>query len=348
MPSLADASRGRGLIRSGQSGESVRQLQAELRARGYDIQADGKFGPETEAAVRRFQADTGARVDGLVGPQTMGKLRRSDDVSHGARDITDGTDVEPSPGKVVRRAPTDADRRTAPPPGGARAGDLARDDELRRRGVSGGALPATLAPQGATEAERYDHYARIVRANGGQVCPNGQATVLGIRGVSLDGSAHGTTSSRRYDDTFVVLTPDGRVRELRGATHPGQNRSTMSPDADGDGVGDVGMIRPGNYQVVPNGPHAGNASYHVRTSGGSGNVPGWRDTNHDGSFSDAEREASERRGDTLSGVLFHQGNPSSPVSIGCQTLDPASYRRFIEAVGGPNAAFSYTLVGANR
>src|SRR5215510_1006763 len=74
-PTLDDAARGAGLIRRGMSGPSVKELQEELRARGYDIQADGVFGRETEAAIRSFQARSGAKVDGIVGPETMGKLR---------------------------------------------------------------------------------------------------------------------------------------------------------------------------------------------------------------------------------------------------------------------------------
>jgi len=197
--------------------------------------------------------------------------------------------------------------------------------------------PVTMAPVTGTEREQYAMYASMVERAGGQVCPNGQPTVLGLR--------QGTgTSARAYDDAFVVLTPDGRVQRFGGATHPGQNSSTASPDVTGDGRGDVGMIRPGNYQVVPNGPHAGAASFHVRTLGGSGNVPGWRDTNHDGRFSESEQAGSESRRDTLSGVLFHQGGSNAPSSIGCQTMSPAEYQRFLNAVGGSRASFTYTLV----
>lgn len=346
-PSLDAAARGEGLVRRGQSGESVRQLQEQLRARGFEVTVDGKFGPETEQAVRRLQAASGARVDGLVGPETMGKLR-------GNAAVTDGVDRAPRPSTApnAARAPTDAELRTPPPSGAVRAGDLARADDTRRAtqhtAPADGTRP-TLAPAGATERERYDHYAAIVRANGGEVCPNGQPTVLGLRGLSRDGTTHDTTSARRYDDTFVVLTPDGRVRELSGATHPGQNRSTMSPDVTGDGQGDVGMIRPGNYQVVPNGPHGGNASYHVRTTtGGSGSLDGWRDTNQDGRFSASERTASEQRRDRLSGVLFHPGGDTAPRSVGCQTMSPDTYQQFVDSIGGPRARFNFTLVDAGR
>lgn len=357
-PSLASAARGEALVRRGHTGDSVRELQEQLKARGFQVTVDGKFGPETDAAVRAFQQSSGAKVDGLVGPETMGKLFGP---CHSG--TSDGVDKQPSAPGTPRRAPTEDERRSTAPAGTVRAGDLARADEARRaRGATDGA-PTTavappdgsgtavggasaLAPPSASERERYDHYAAIVRANGGQVCADGKPTVLGLRGLSRDGNQHDTSSARAYDDTFVVLTPDGHVREFSGATHPGQNRSTMSPDVTGDGVGDVGMIRPGNYQVVPNGAHAGAASFHVRTTGGSGNLSGWRDTNQDGRFSDAERAASDRRGDTLSGVLFHQGGTGAPTSIGCQTMSPSTYSAFLDAVGG--RGFSYTLVDAGR
>ena len=56
----------------------VREVQRELHRRGYDLGApgvDGRFGPLTDAAVRRMQADTGLAVDGAVGAHTQRALR---------------------------------------------------------------------------------------------------------------------------------------------------------------------------------------------------------------------------------------------------------------------------------
>jgi peptidoglycan hydrolase-like protein with peptidoglycan-binding domain len=50
---------------AGSEGDPVKQLQAALQ-----LPADGVFGPETEAAVRRLQARHGLTVDGIVGPAT--------------------------------------------------------------------------------------------------------------------------------------------------------------------------------------------------------------------------------------------------------------------------------------
>jgi DNA invertase Pin-like site-specific DNA recombinase/peptidoglycan hydrolase-like protein with peptidoglycan-binding domain len=55
----------------------VRDVQRELQRRGYDIGppgVDGRFGPLTDTAVRRMQADYGLAVDGAVGRHTRRAL----------------------------------------------------------------------------------------------------------------------------------------------------------------------------------------------------------------------------------------------------------------------------------
>jgi DNA invertase Pin-like site-specific DNA recombinase len=56
----------------------VRAVQLQLHRRGYDLGptgVDGRFGPRTDAAVRRMQADRGLAVDGVVGDHTLRALR---------------------------------------------------------------------------------------------------------------------------------------------------------------------------------------------------------------------------------------------------------------------------------
>ena len=66
---------GAGYDRPHGSGQ-VRALQRRLRAAGLDAgPVDGRFGPLTEAAVRRFQSAQGLAVDGIVGPRTAPALR---------------------------------------------------------------------------------------------------------------------------------------------------------------------------------------------------------------------------------------------------------------------------------
>jgi|GEM_PF-6202877 len=68
------------VLRQGMVGPDVVAIQDLLNEQGYYIYygatggGKGKFGPQTEAQVRRFQAKNKLVVDGVVGPQTMTKL----------------------------------------------------------------------------------------------------------------------------------------------------------------------------------------------------------------------------------------------------------------------------------
>jgi len=56
-------------LKKGDSGQEVKRLQSKL-----PTVADGKFGPKTEKAVRRYQNHNGLTVDGLAGKQTLTSL----------------------------------------------------------------------------------------------------------------------------------------------------------------------------------------------------------------------------------------------------------------------------------
>lgn len=77
----------------GSTGEGVAIIQSALTRLGYPMpvsfpsgdggdgvldkdDADGIFGEETEGVVRQFQADHGLRVDGLVGPEVLVKIKQ--------------------------------------------------------------------------------------------------------------------------------------------------------------------------------------------------------------------------------------------------------------------------------
>ncbi len=56
--------------------ESLDGVQKALKALGHDPGAvDGKDGPNTQRAVRAFQASVLIKIDGIVGPQTRQALR---------------------------------------------------------------------------------------------------------------------------------------------------------------------------------------------------------------------------------------------------------------------------------
>ena len=255
-----------------------------------------------------------------------------------------------------------------------------------------GAAPRTpqsyVPPADATDKELYAHYAEIARQNGNlfPIGPDGQPmpTVLGLRGVDIHGRIHETQDRRSadpahgqeggYDDTLVILHPDGRLERMPYSSHPFQNHSGASPDADGNGSGDVGIIRPGEYYAQAGGNHAGDNAWLLRNQStttdaqgrvvmtpGDDHLPAWRDTDHDFRISDAERTGSEGRrrddagrhtsrrdGDYANGVLFHQIRPGVPTdsSIACQVQPRDGFRNFERDIG-PRQSFNYVLVDVN-
>lgn len=88
-------------LREGARGAEVSDLQESLKRNGADPgDIDGKFGPQTEAAVKQYQTDKGLQVDGVAGPETWGSLQKADAAAAnkpaetkpaGADGATDGT-----------------------------------------------------------------------------------------------------------------------------------------------------------------------------------------------------------------------------------------------------------------
>jgi peptidoglycan hydrolase-like protein with peptidoglycan-binding domain len=58
-------------LSEGEEGRQVQMLQSALGG----ISVDGVYGPETEEAVKSFQASHGLSVDGIAGPETLAALR---------------------------------------------------------------------------------------------------------------------------------------------------------------------------------------------------------------------------------------------------------------------------------
>ena len=74
---LDDADKTDPTLRRGDERVAVRGLQRRLLGAGYgtgELEIDGEFGPQTEAAVKAFQEASGITVDGIVGPETWGHL----------------------------------------------------------------------------------------------------------------------------------------------------------------------------------------------------------------------------------------------------------------------------------
>ena len=78
---LQNASKSKPLLSQGATGSGVAIIQDLLGDLGGKFvktfsrgRADGIFGPETELAVKQFQARVGLRADGIVGPRTLAAL----------------------------------------------------------------------------------------------------------------------------------------------------------------------------------------------------------------------------------------------------------------------------------
>lgn len=66
-----------GEMKRGSRGAGVKTFQTKLKSRGWNITADGQFGPQTERVVRAFQKQKGLQVDGKVGPKTWNAIWNS-------------------------------------------------------------------------------------------------------------------------------------------------------------------------------------------------------------------------------------------------------------------------------
>ena len=69
------------LLNRGSTGVGVGKIQVFLSLAGFRLpksikqgKPDGIFGPETEAAIKAFQRDSGLKMDGLVGPRTLAAM----------------------------------------------------------------------------------------------------------------------------------------------------------------------------------------------------------------------------------------------------------------------------------
>jgi len=63
------------LLKAGSRGDSVKWVQFELNRYGYKLAVDGIFGIKTTTAVKDYQKKNGLLVDGIVGKNTLKKLK---------------------------------------------------------------------------------------------------------------------------------------------------------------------------------------------------------------------------------------------------------------------------------
>jgi peptidoglycan hydrolase-like protein with peptidoglycan-binding domain len=300
----------------GSRGSEVEALQNALIKQGFMTEEQkatgpGIFGPQTQAALKAFQRAHGLEADGKFGPLTQHAM-------------TQGPSVE---------------KRKL-------------EKEISQVGQAG---PASTAPVGPKEipdsqlkgtrsleeqAKLYDKYEKLIPADKMKSGPN-EMNIVGMRHHDIENSK----DLRKYDDRFIVLYKDEsgqkHVKVFEGATHTGQTSTKGNfTDVNKDGKADIAYVKPGTYDF-----HLGrNEKFgdHLRPDS---KIAAWRDTNQDGRITDGEKNTDY----TASAILFHKGGSNAPRSVGCQTLEPNEYERFIDLIKqDANKKVSYTLVDASK
>lgn len=95
---VTDSGAGSGLLRQGDGGDGVRQVQQGLVANGFPVAVDGIFGAGTADAVRSFQQAHGLDADGVVGPATRLALSTTPP----PKSEPDSSTVPPWPGRLMQ------------------------------------------------------------------------------------------------------------------------------------------------------------------------------------------------------------------------------------------------------
>ena len=75
---IIDNNNNREMIRRGDEGYGVEEVQKILKEKGYNIETSGVFDFKTENVVKEFQIDRNIKVDGIVGIETSKELMSDD------------------------------------------------------------------------------------------------------------------------------------------------------------------------------------------------------------------------------------------------------------------------------
>ncbi len=330
--------RGSRVLDAGDRGLDVAAAQKRLNEQGADLRVDGRFGAQTEQAVRDFQRQQGLQVDGRIGPDTMRALDNpqvaAEPAQAGRVAATPEAQAAARKTAVAADAQARADRETNQPaePGVNVSTGLQNPSTERA-----GAVEATTPP--TTEAERYDAYQRMVEERGGTWKDQpGDRNVMAFR---TDQNYKTAPRGGVYNDKFVMAWKDAdgtkHVRDYQGNTDPaGSSAGRFGEDINGDGRRDLGRVPEGHYEYQT-GVHYGReqrqpGSLYAKALRPTGTQAAERDTNQDGNF-----DSRDQMG-TSNDMLFHQGGTNTTSSAGCLTLPPQEWQRFwgdVNSSGNP-------------
>lgn len=297
------------MLEPGMRGAEVDKLQDKLVAQGYmtkDQKATGPgiFGPKTEAAVKKFQQDHGLVSDGIYGPKTQ---KAMDQTSIASQKAQEGVQ------KVKQ--------------------EISKPDLHGPKEVPDSKLNTARSLE--DQAKLYDKYEKLIPADKLKTGSK-EMNIVGLRHHDIESSK----DLRSYDDRFVVLWKDKagnkHAQIFEGATHTGQKETKGKfTDVNKDGKSDIAHIKPGTYDF-----HMGSNEKFGKHLRPDANIPAWRDTNQDGRITGSEKNTNF----TATAILFHKGGTEAPKSVGCQTLAPDEYQKFIDLIGqDPNRKVTYTL-----
>jgi peptidoglycan hydrolase-like protein with peptidoglycan-binding domain len=206
-------------------------LQQRLIALGWKLTPDGKFGADTESAVKAFQKLNGVTpVDGVVGPITLIKLSDPNAKGPGAPAVAPApAAVKPAPAPVPAAVPKPT-APTLPPP----------------------------APAPASSAGRAPTITAALRSSG--LLKNGTAT--GFKAPASSGQAVKDWQQVLVDLAFMTAKPDGKFgNATEAATRAFQTAANTAAAKSGkakltvDGiVGPATIARAAEARIMPSGP----------------------------------------------------------------------------------------------
>lgn len=148
--------------------------------------------------------------------------------------------------------------------------------------------------------------------------------------------------------TSVFEYKNGRLQEVndrvyRSASHTGQFNSSLSPDVNRDGRGDIAHIRPGVYNYTTR-MHRSGGKRRLNPLDNGEFRNSTRDLNHNGTIDGRERDLNY----SATAIQIHEGLNSGPSSIGCQTLHPSDFTKLMSDVREADTTgrrqFTYVLV----
>ncbi|CAM3965686.1 peptidoglycan-binding protein [Alkalicoccus chagannorensis] len=209
------------VLRPGTSGTSVTRLQTALHKLGfYDHEhATGSYNQATQRAVRNYQNARGLTVDGLAGPQTLGRLNQDINGSNTAGSVSSGsgTSTNDSASSGVIR----------PWNSGSHVEDLQR--RLRELGYYDGGISGQYGPKSQAAVRAFQQSAGITvdglagpqtRRAMESASPNNEVasedeSTSGSNGNASSGSGGGSSSSAQLTDVLRSGASGSQVRLLQ-------------------------------------------------------------------------------------------------------------------------------------